>query len=339
MAKVLITGGSGFIGLHLALALAERGNEVTCLVRKTSSIADLRRMGVRLIQGDITDPACLLEAVAGQETVYHLAGCTVALTNRQFFQVNQGGSRNMVEACAIQSQPPVLVMVSSLAAAGPAVDRRPKIESDPSLPVSAYGRSKLAAEQELERYADRVPTTIVRPPIVLGEGDRMGLSMFWSIAKFGVHVVPGLGRNQFSVIHVADLVNLLMLAAQRGQRLPPRGRNGGRPGQGYYFVSCEEDPVYDELGRLIGKALGRRRVFPLHIAYPVVWIVAAGVEAVSQIERRPLYMHLDKAREVTAGSWICSNRAAVRDLGFSPQAPLIERLRQTVDWYRREGWL
>jgi nucleoside-diphosphate-sugar epimerase len=339
MAKVLVTGASGFIGQHLASALVARGEEVTCLVWKTSQLDSLHRLGVRLVHGDITEPEGLTAAVAGQEAVYHLAGLTLALRERHFFQVNQGGCRNIARACAAQPNPPVLLVVSSLAAAGPALDGRPKIESDPSLPVSAYGRSKRAGEREAESFADRVPTTIVRPPIVLGEGDRLGLPMFRSVDKFGVHLVPGLGRHRFSLIHVADLVELLILAAQRGKRLAPSGRNGSQGGQGYYFAACEEDVVYDDLGRLIGKVLGRRRVFPLHVANPVVWIVASAVEAVSQIRRRPLYMHIDKAREITAGSWICSPRRAVEDLGFSVKAPLVERLRQTARWYRKEGWL
>jgi nucleoside-diphosphate-sugar epimerase len=339
MAKVLVTGASGFIGQHLVAALVARGDVVTCLVRKTSQVDALNRLAVRLVYGDVTEPESLITAVAGQEIVYHLAGLTLALTKRQFFRVNQGGGRNIAQVCATQPNPPVLLMVSSLAAAGPAVDGRPKIESDPSLPVSAYGRSKRAAEQEAELFADRVPTTIVRPPMVLGEGDQLGLPMFKLVDKFGVHLVPGLGRNRFSVIHAADLVELIILAAERGKRLPPLGRNGSKPGQGYYFAASEEDLVYDDLGILIGAVLGRRRTFPLHIAIPVVWIVAAVVEAVSQIERRPLYMHIDKAREVTAGSWVCSPRLAIEDLGFSVKAPFVERMRQTVQWYRNKGWM
>ena len=50
-------------------------------------------------------------------------------------------------------------------------------------------------------------------------------------------------------------------------------------------------------------------------------------------------MNLDKAREITAGSWICSARTAKEELGFSVGAPLLERLRQTAEWYRKEGWL
>lgn len=339
MAKVLITGASGFIGLHLASALATRGDEVTCLVRRTSQVNGLRHLGARLVYGDITEPESLTAAVAGQQFVYHLAGLTLALTKRHFFRVNQAGVHNIAQTCAAQSNPPILLVVSSLAAAGPAVGGQPKIESDPSLPVSSYGRSKRAGEQDAELFADRVPTTIVRPPIVLGEGDRLGLPMFNSVDKFGIHIVPGLGRHRFSLIHADDLVELMILAAERGKRLPPLGRNGSPAGQGYYFAACEEDLVYDDLGHLLGAALGRHKVFPLHIATPLVWTVAAAVEALSQIERQPLYMHIDKAREVTAGSWICSPRQAREDLGFAVKAPIAERLRQTAQWYRNEGWL
>ena len=277
--------------------------------------------------------------MAGQDIVYHLAGLTLALTKRQFFRVNQGGIRNIAQACAAQVSPPVLLVVSSLAAAGPALDGRPKIESDPAEPVSEYGRSKRAGEQEAESFADRVPTTIVRPPIVLGERDRLGLPMFRSVNRFGIHVVPGRGRHRFSLIHAADLAELMILAAQRGKRLAPLGGNGSQSGQGYYFAACEEDVVYDDLGHLIGRVLGRRRVLPLHVGKSTVWVVAAVMEAASQIMRRPLYLHIDKAREITAGSWICSPRRAVEDLGFSVKAPLVERLRQTAEWYRSEGWL
>jgi len=339
MAKVLVTGASGFIGSHLTSALVARGDEVTCLVQKTSQIEGLNRLGLRLVYGDVTQHESLMPAVAGQDIVYHLAGLTLALTKRQFFRVNQGGIRNIARVCAAQESPPVLLVVSSLAAAGPALDGRPKIESDPAEPVSAYGRSKRAGEQEAESFADRVPTTIIRPPIVLGERDRLGLPMFRSVNRFGIHVVPGLGRHRFSLIHAADLAELMILAAHRGQRLAPLGGNGSQAGQGYYFAACEEDVVYDDLGRLIGRVLGRRRVFPLHIAMPLVWVVAAAVETVSQIIRRPLYMHVDKAREVTAGSWICSPLRAVEDLGFSVKDPLVERLRQTAEWYRSGRWL
>ena len=72
---------------------------------------------------------------------------------------------------------------------------------------------------------------------------------------------------------------------------------------------------------------------------PVVRMVAAVGEAISQISRQPLLMNLDKVREIAAGSWLCSAQAAKEQLGFEVAAPLVERLRQTAEWYKREGWM
>ena len=62
-------------------------------------------------------------------------------------------------------------------------------------------------------------------------------------------------------------------------------------------------------------------------------------ELVSRVRHSPLFMNVDKAREITAGSWLCSARLAAEQLGFKVGAPLLDRLRQTADWYRREKWL
>jgi nucleoside-diphosphate-sugar epimerase len=340
MAKVLVTGASGFIGRHLVAALTERGDEVACLVRHSSNVDWLNSYKAELLYGDVADPDKLGDYVASKDYVYHVAGCTTAITRREYYRVNQLGVRNIVAACARQTTPPVLLSVSSLAAAGPAHNGRSLIEADPPRPISIYGRSKRAGEIEAEVMAGRVPISIVRPPIVFGEGDKMGLAMFRSIDKIGLHVVPSLGRNRYSLIHAADLAHLLIGAAERGTRLPPPLMNGSpRTGKGYYFAACEIDPIYDDLGKMIAKALDRRRVIPLHLAVPLVWMVSAGVEAISQIERRPLYLHIDKAREITAGSWCCSSKAARDDFGYQVQAPIEDRLRQTIEWYRREKWL
>jgi nucleoside-diphosphate-sugar epimerase len=339
MAKVLVTGATGFIGTHLVAALAARGDEVTCLVRKSSQVGPLAAAGAHLAYGDVTDRDSLPPAVAGQQIVYHAAGCTQTLDPRNFYRVNQRGVANVVQVCAGQTSPPVVVVISSIAAAGPAADGRPKAEADRPAPVSHYGRSKRAGERAAEAFADRVPITIVRPPIVLGEADHLGLPLFRSIARFGVHMVPGLKPRRFSLIHADDLVQLLILAAERGRRLPPRDGPDSHGPQGYYFAACEEDPVYSDLGRMVGEALGRHLVLVIPTATPLLWMMAVAGEAISRIRHDPLFMTVDKAREITAGDWLCSARAAAAELDFAVAAPLLERLRQTAEWYRREGWL
>jgi nucleoside-diphosphate-sugar epimerase len=339
MAKVLVTGASGFIGTCLTEMLRRRGDEVRCLVRKTSRVERLRELGAGLVYGDITDLDSVRAALPGIEFVYHLAGCIMAVRSETFRRVNHGGATNIGRACAEQSRPPVLVSVSSLAAAGPSPDGRLLSETDRPVPVSEYGRSKRAAELALEQYAHRVPITVVRPPIVFGQGDRVTLAMFQPIERFGIHLVPSLAQWRYSLIHVDDLVNLLLRAAERGTRLRPPGSDGAAEHRGYYFAAGESHPTYAELGQLIGALMGRRSVAVIPLARPLIWIVAGGVEMASRLCHRPFILNCDKAREATAGSWACSSRRASEELRFSVAAPLAERLRQTISWYREHQWL
>jgi dihydroflavonol-4-reductase len=339
MAKVLLTGASGFIGAHLTEALAARGDQVTCLVRRTSRVDQLRALGAALVYGDVTDIASLRAALPGAEVVYHLAGCTAAVRTADFYRVNTAGTANVAGVCAQQSRPPVLVVVSTQAAAGPAPLSRPRVETDRPVQVSHYGRSKRMGERAAQRLAECLPISVVRPPIVLGQWDHVGLDMFRWIAYMRTHIVPGLGRHHFSVIHAADLAQLLILAAERGARLLPLREGDASRAQGFYFAASETNPAYADLGRMIGRALGRRRVATFSAAKPAILMVAAGSQLLGRLLGRPLFLNLDKAAEIEAGSWVCSAQAARQQLGFSVAAPLEDRLRQTARWYREVGWL
>jgi nucleoside-diphosphate-sugar epimerase len=336
MVRALVTGATGFIGNHLVEALARRGDQVVAMVRHTALADSLRRKCSRVVAGDVNDFDSLRAAAAGVDVVYHLAGCT--LRPAEFHRINAIGTENVARACAAQSTPPVLLYVSSLAAAGPAPNGRPRTEDDRPIQVSEYGRSKRAGEVAAQKLAGQVPITVVRPPIVFGEMDKLSYLMFHAIDRFGVHLVPSVGRPRFSMVYAGDLARLFIAAAERGARLLPPERNLS-PGQGFYFAAAEEDPTYDDFGRMIGATVGRRHVATIHCCSTVVWMLAALAVVSQKIRRQPGPLNLDKAWEMTSGSWICSPDRADRDLRWSVAAPLHERLRQTIDWYRRERWL
>ncbi len=339
MTHALITGAAGFIGSSLTRELVSRGSQVTCLVRKSSGLQRLADLSPPLAYGDVTDPESLREPMAGASVVYHLAASHTALRAAEFYRVNEQGVRNLLEVAAAQPQPPVVVLVSSLAAAGPAPWGRLRTDDDPICPVSHYGRSKRAGELVAEELAGRLPITIIRPGIVFGEGDTLGFTIFLVVARTRMHFVPGYLPNRFSMLHVADLVEVLIRAAQRGKRLTPEANAGGSPAKpGYYFAASDEHPTYCEFGRLIARAMGTRAL-AVPRATAVVWTVAAINELRGQILRRPVKLGLDKVREATAGSWACSCQTMIDDLDFRSPLPLQERLNQTVAWYRKEGWL
>jgi nucleoside-diphosphate-sugar epimerase len=335
--SVLVTGASGFIGQHLVRRLIERGDRVSCLVRAASRIDELRSSGARLIVGDATDRAGMERALAESQVdvVFHLAGLLKAVRTADFARVNAGGVESVAAACAGRAERPALIVVSSLAASGPCAGDQPRVEGDSPAPVSAYGRSKLGGEMAAARHAGEMEITIVRPPIVFGPGDRGVLEMFRPIAHSGIHVVPGREERRVSLIHVADLVAFLLLAAEKSERL----RLDGAPGQGVYFVAAEHDPTYAELGQAIARALGKKRATVVHMPGPLVRLVGLCGDSLGRVRQRAGWVNSDKMAEALAGSWMCSSAKAHTQLGWSPAAILAERLRETAQWYLQAGWL
>jgi nucleoside-diphosphate-sugar epimerase len=336
--KALVTGASGFIGFHLVRALRGRGVEVRCLVRSTSNVDLLRPLGVSLAIGDITEPDSLPAALEGVTSVYHLAGLTKAATTAHLMSVNEGGTRLLARACAAMETPPVLVQVSSLAAAGPSEDDRARAESRVPAPVSEYGRSKLAGERAAAEYATRVPLSIVRPPMVFGEHDRDIFEIYRLVAR-GIHLVPVRAQNRYALVHAADLALGLWQVAIKGERVADLSGFRDQPGRGVYYFADERMPTYAQLGTLVARALGRRRLLQIRMPGLLVRLAAGVFEAAARLRgRAPGIINLDKAQEGFAGSWTCVADKARDQLGWSPE-PLPERLRQTGDWYRAHGWL
>jgi dihydroflavonol-4-reductase len=332
--SVLVTGASGFIGGHLVRRLTALGCRVSCPVRATSHIDDLRLAGVRLTVCDIADHTGVAHAIASSSArfVFHLAGLVRAADPGEFMRVNAGGAEAVAQACAEQADPPVLVLVSSLAAAGPSRDR-PIDESDPPLPVSHYGRSKLAGEQLALKYATAVPVTVVRPGIVFGAGDRGMVGLFRLIARSGLHVFSGSEDCHVSLVAVADLVDCLVLAAEHGERVV-----AGNPGHGIYFAASE-DVSYVDLGRKIARALGRplarSQRLPEWSMRTIGWLG----DVVTRVAQRPAWIGSDKVHEILAGSWTCSSAKARWQLGWKPADALAERLRETAQWYSEARWI
>lgn len=330
--RVLVTGASGFIGSHMVSTLLERGDEVVALVRPKSDRSALRRPGIQLVEGDILEPKSLASAVRDVDAVIHLASLLKMPWVPEFRTINEGGTSNVAMACRDAPTRPTLVVVSSLAAAGPArlAARR---ETEKEEPVSVYGRVKLAAEQCAARYAADVPISIVRPPMVFGEGDRTTLKLFRSI-KGGIHVVPTRARNHVSLVHARDLAEGMIRVCEVGERVPPNPVTGA----GVYHLAAAESVEYGDFARLFADAMGCRTARVLRVPAAMTGVTAALNEGVARLRRTPTVLNLDKYREATAGSWTCSIEKARRELDYAPPS-LSSRIAQTVAWYRSQGWL
>lgn len=338
--KVLLTGATGFIGAHLASALAERGYTVRGLVRDPARAEALRKLGVELCTGDVTLPETLRKAVTGVDAVYHLAGMVKAFNLKHFLTVNEQGVANIAQACAQRESPPTLLVVSSLAAAGPSLQGQPRTEEEPAAPASNYGRSKRAGEIAAERFAAQVPITVARPTAVFGENDPAMRTLFHIIRNRGIHAIPGMRRRYCSFVYVQDLVRGLIAAAESGKRITTEPTAKQSSSQGYYFFS--DDAVrleLREIGRMVADVVGRKWLFVLPLPALLGWIVGGFCSGLARLKGSPSIVGIDKIREVLAGSWTCSSERARRELGFTIERPLAERMAQTAQWYIGQKWI
>jgi nucleoside-diphosphate-sugar epimerase len=333
MKKVLITGGSGFVGYHLVRRLCQENVAVRCLVRQTSRRTLLQPFEVEYCVGELGDSESLRNAVEGCDVIFHAAGLVRARNYQEFERANRMGTETIAQAAAESASPPVFVYVSSLAAAGHSTPEQPRRESDPAEPISKYGKSKLAGETTLLSFAGRMPCTIVRPGIVFGEADKMNLELFKAVKKWGICPIPGFRDKCYSWLHAADLSDLLVAAARKGERLGLEQPAG----TGIYFASSDEGHGLFEIGRLIGQSLGRDRIRAVRLGPINLWGLATFYEVKKKLTGKPQPLDWEKAWE-SLHHWTCSPEKAKTQLNFSPQ-PLEERFHQTTQWFLENGWL
>ncbi len=333
MQRALVTGGTGFVGSNLVAELRARGWGVRSLVRNPARATELTALGTELCAGSLQDSAALAQAVAEVDVVFHVAGRVAALKREEFFLDNVEGTRAVLRACAERASPPTVVMVSSLAAGGPSLSGTPRRESDPSAPISVYGQSKLAAEQAAREFASRVPLSIVRPPVVIGPGDRNSLQLFKTVLMTRLHLVPGLRKMPMSVVHVADLCEGMIKIAERGERV-----SSDNSGVGIYYITSGTTINYGEMGRLAAAGLGCK-VLVVPTPRLAFWFVGGLGEIIGHVRRRPGLINWDKMREAMASGWECSDEKLRNELGYAPATSLEQRFADTAAWYRKQGWL
>lgn len=298
-----MTGGSGFVGGHLVRHLLQRGYDVSCLVRPTSAPGALAALPVARVSGSYFDLESLRRAVRGMDIVFHAGAVLNAPDWTGYQKTNVEGTANILQACA-EADPGLrrFVYVSSISAAGPARDKKPLRETDECQPVSLYGKSKYQAELAAAGFFDRLPIVIVRPPNVLGAGQRELLAVMKLLRR---RIVPLIGRRekQTSICFVQDLVRALVLAAEHDRAI---GRT--------YFVAASEAYSWRGIMAQLLRAMDLK--FALKIPHPLLLGVAIASEAVSGLTgKAPLVTRRDlsSARD---NYWLCDAGLIREELGF-----------------------
>ncbi len=322
---VAVTGGTGFVGSHLVDTLCAAGIRPRVLVRDPAAPRWIADREVEWVPGSLHDPEALERLVAGAGTVLHLAGVVRAPSAAAFERGNRLGTANVVAAVRGAAPGARLVHVSSQAALGPS----PEIaglgpEAEPH-PVSAYGRSKLGAEREVQALGDELPWLILRPPAIHGPRDTDVLQ-FFKLAASGTVPLPS-GERWVTMAWVGDVVRAVLAAA------------GGRGEAGRTCHLGEPEPYrMQAMVRLLAEAGGvRARVLPLPGAVlTAAGLVGSGLHLLG-LHRVP--MTRDKARELLARHWTLRTRDSLEALGLHDWTEFFDGARVTWAWYRREGWL
>ena len=324
-----MTGATGFIGPYLIERLLSRGDTCRCLVRKASIKSALEKTGVEFVEGDITKPESLCGVADGVDGLFHMATLghmsNFTVTESMFDAVNVHGAVNILNEC-LTSGVRKIVHCSTVAAMGICSDV-PATELSECNPHHPYGRSKLRAEQAVLGMATEkgLPVTIIRFSMVYGPGDRRDILRLTRLAKKGLFPKIGNRPKLTPLIHVEDAVFGLLLAMEKG-----------RPGEIYLMTNRQSEP-FDDIIRIIQETLGVPKVPVYMPEWGAKTLATITENAFKLVGKAPPISR--KNIESTLADRVFSIEKAEKDLGFNPSVDPEIGLRETVLWYKNQGWV
>lgn len=324
--RAFVTGGTGFIGSAIVRALVEEGTEVRALARRGSDRTNLEGLPVTVVEGDLSSPQPLAEAMEGCDEAYHCAALYAfwARDSRDFYASNVEGSRNVVRAAA-WAKVGRIVYTSSVATVKPlpggAADESRLVNPDDT--PGHYKRSKVLAEAEVLRLAreEQAPVVVVNPSAPVGPRDVKPTPTGRMLLDFLHGRMPAYVDTGLNVVDVDDVGRGHLLAAR-----------AGAPGE-RYILGGENLPLLRIL-ELLGEISGRRapRVRLPHVA---AYGAAVVLEAAALVTRREPRVTLESTRLARHHMYFDPSRAQ-RELGFRA-IPAREALERAVRWFRDTG--
>lgn len=325
--NVLVTGGTGFIGSNLAIALLNEGCTVRVLRRRNSDLRALGDAEVEHVVGDLRDITSLRRALKGCDTVFHTAAMVSywRKEREEMYEVNIGGTRTIVKLC-LELGVRRLVHTSSIAAVGYTEDgslARESNEFNWHRFDIGYRISKHLAEKEVQQGTLRgLDAVIVNPSIVIGPRDIHfhGGQLIRDIYKKRIFYYITGGMN---IVYVDDVVRGHILAARHG-------RAGER------YILCGENMTHREVISTIAGIVGGLRPF-FRVPPGAVRMIAATAESIGNLLKVKPWV----TRELLASSgmtYYFSCDKARRELGYQV-TPFREAVRRTFEWYKQQGLL
>lgn len=308
--KVIVTGGSGFIGRYLVRELEENGYDVFILSRKMK--------GENVRYGDVRNIESIKKAFRGMDAVFHNAAYAMDWgRKRDFYETNVVGTDNVAKSC-IENGIERLIYTSSAGVYGFPNSLQAVKEDSPKKPLNAYQKSKLLGEIILQRYDMHV--SIIRPPLVLGAGARAAEILMTSI-KNGNFFYIGNGNSIISIAHPFDVAKCLRLAFERDKE-----------GTSFNVVSfsCSVREMAEKIADLLGVEKPRKR-----IAYPVAYAFSVFNEFFSYIFNKEPKLTRFRVKSLGTDRMISWKKARIL-LGYQPEFDMEKTVEDMVRWFMNQ---
>ena len=327
--KAFITGSTGFVGTHLVSLLQREPSvkKVVCLVRSPSKAKE--RIGsfgkVEFLPGDLEH---LPELPEDTDLLFHLAGVTKALLQDDYERFNSRSLVPLFERASALRNLKRLVLVSSLAAAGPSQPGRPLDEEATPAPVSLYGKSKRSGELRALSYSKRLPLTILRPPSVYGEWDTDFPVTFRMLKRgLALNLVYGSTERWVSLISADDLCRAILHFAF----LP-------FPSGGVFHIGEPREYLWKDVEEAVFRFFRVNRPLRLTLPKPLGYGAALFASLEERLSGQAKIFSLHQLPELLQPCWTCSWQKAAKT-GFLTRDSFPERVQTLLAWYVQRGWL
>lgn len=339
MPRILVTGATGFIGSFIVEEALNKGMEVWAAVRKTSSLEYLRDSRIHRIELNLSSEDDLKNQLKDHpfDYVVHAAGVTKCIHQEDFYRINTEGTKNLVNAIRTLKMPlKRFVYLSSLSIFGPIREQQPYqeiTEADTPQPNTAYGKSKLLAEQFLDGINESLkadeepfPYVILRPTGVYGPREKDYFLMAKSIKGHSDFSV-GYKQQDITFVYVQDVVQAVFLAIDYGKT----GRK--------YFLSDGQVYQSSTFSNLIHQALGRPWWIRIKAPIWILRVVTFFGEHIGRMTGKISALNNDKYHILKQRNWRCDIQPAIDELGYHPEYPLELGVPLTIRWYKENKWL
>lgn len=326
----MITGASGFIGSCIVEKAISLGYSTWAVIRKNSSKQYLTNTNLNFLEIDFSNKENIEDALinflnnqGAINYIIHAAGVTKSINNQDFFDVNYGNTKNFVDALInLKISLTKFVFISSLASFGCSSNNLPINESQKPKPITAYGKSKLLAEEFLYSLGN-FPFVIVNPTAVYGPRDKDFFFLIKSLNS-GVEMYINNTKQKLSFVYVQDLVEAIFIVLNSKEI----NKN--------FIVSDGENYTSLQFNKLVKQNLNKKTfkvIVPAFIAY----VFALFSELAGKITKKTPLLNRERLKEFKAKNWSV-DASRIFQIGYKPTYTLHNGLKEAINWYVTNGW-